>query len=129
MRRRSHIASLAAWVAATYSASVVDNVTNSCFFEDHEIAPPSTRNTYPVIARLCSCDDPSASTYPTNPLVSPPYTNSSFFVPNKYLKILFTASQCAHPGFSENWATVDVANAISGLVPIAAYIRDPTASR
>src|SRR5277367_6563720 len=83
MRQRSHIASLAAWVAAMYSASVVDNVTNSCFFEDHETPPPSTRNMYPEIARLCSCDAPSASTYPSRPLLSPPYTNSSFFVPNR----------------------------------------------
>src|SRR5277367_4905837 len=82
-RRRSHIASLAAWVVATYLASVVDNVTNSCFFEDHETAPPSTRNTYPEIARLCSCDAPSASTYPSKPRFSPPYTNSSFCVPNR----------------------------------------------
>jgi len=39
------------------------------------------------------------------------------------------ASQCAHPGLSENWATVEVTNAISGLVPIAAYINEPMASR
>jgi hypothetical protein len=41
-RRRNQTASLAAWVAATYSASVVDNVTNSCFLEDQETAPPSS---------------------------------------------------------------------------------------
>jgi len=52
-----------------------------------------------------------------------------FCVPRRYLNILFTASQCTHPGLSKNWATVDTANAISGRVPIAAYINEPTASR
>jgi hypothetical protein len=49
--------------------------------------------------------------------------------PPLYRKILFTASQCIQPGFSRNCATVDVANAMSGRVPTAVYIREPTASR
>ena len=121
-------ASFAAWVAATYLASVVYKVTNSCFFEDHETAPPSTRKTKPKIAHLCSCEAPSASTYPSNSLFSPPYVNSSFFVPHMYLKICFMASQCAHLRLSEHWVTVDTANAISSHVLIAAYINNPTAS-
>jgi hypothetical protein len=36
-----HCASFAAWVAAMYSASVVDRATIGCFFELHEMAPPS----------------------------------------------------------------------------------------
>ena len=51
---QNQIASLAAWVCVMYSASIVDNVTNSCFFEDQEMAPPSIIKTYPEIARLCS---------------------------------------------------------------------------
>ena len=41
-KRRSQMASLAACVCATYSASAVDNVTNSYFLEDQDTAPPST---------------------------------------------------------------------------------------
>ena len=68
MIRHNHNASLAAYVAATYSDSAVDSVTSSCFFEDHEIAPLLIRKTYPDIACRCSCDDPSASVYPSSPL-------------------------------------------------------------
>ncbi|KIK79624.1 hypothetical protein PAXRUDRAFT_160858 [Paxillus rubicundulus Ve08.2h10] len=50
MRRQSQIISFVACVAATYLASMVDRVTSSCFFEPHEIAPPSTRKAKPVIA-------------------------------------------------------------------------------
>src|SRR5882762_8065368 len=53
--------SFAACVVATYSASVVDRVTSSCFFNDHETAPLSIRMTKPEIAHLCSRDAPSAS--------------------------------------------------------------------
>ncbi|KIJ07284.1 hypothetical protein PAXINDRAFT_50172, partial [Paxillus involutus ATCC 200175] len=58
---RSQMASFEACVAATYSASVVERVTSSCFFDAHETAPPSSRNAYPDIARRCSWDAPSAS--------------------------------------------------------------------
>src|SRR5580765_3597332 len=43
--------------------------------------------------------------------------------------MVFTASQCADPGLSRNCATVDVANEMSGRVPLSAYPADPTASR
>ena len=81
INQQIHTTSFAVWVAATYSASVVDNVTSSCFFDDHDTALPLMRNTYPKIAHLCSCNAPSALTYPTSPLFSPPYTNSNFCVP------------------------------------------------
>src|SRR5882724_4789469 len=35
---QSHVASLVACVAATYSASVVDSATTGCFFKLHEMA-------------------------------------------------------------------------------------------
>ena len=63
---QSQMASFAAYIAARYSDSAVDSVTNSCFFEDHEIAPPLTRKTYPEMAWWCSCEDPSTSIYPSN---------------------------------------------------------------
>src|SRR5580693_2601153 len=44
MRERSHSASLPPCVAATYSLSVVESETISCRLDDHETAPPSTRN-------------------------------------------------------------------------------------
>ncbi len=43
-RLRSHRASFIPCVAATYSLSVVESETISCFFEDHDTAPPSMRN-------------------------------------------------------------------------------------
>jgi hypothetical protein len=89
-------------------------------FEDHKMASPSTRKTKPEITCLCSCKAPSASTYPSNPLFFTPYTNSSFCVLHRYLKICLTAFQCAHPGLSKNWPTIDMANAILGCVPIMA---------
>jgi hypothetical protein len=67
MSWHSQTASFAAWVIATYSASVIKSETSSCFLELQEIAPPSIMNVYPEIARLCSSDMPSASEYPSNP--------------------------------------------------------------
>jgi hypothetical protein len=42
---RIHIASFTTWVAAIYSASVVDRVIMDCFFELQDTAPPSMVNT------------------------------------------------------------------------------------
>ena len=39
-------------VAATSSASVVDNVTIGCFLEDYEIAPEPSMKTYPEVLFL-----------------------------------------------------------------------------
>ena len=47
MNIRIHRASLAACVAAIYSASVVDNAMIDCFFELQETAPPSIVKMYP----------------------------------------------------------------------------------
>ena len=41
----NQMASFAACIAAMYSASVVDNVTGSCFLVDQDTAPPSTMKT------------------------------------------------------------------------------------
>ncbi|KIK32661.1 hypothetical protein CY34DRAFT_100975, partial [Suillus luteus UH-Slu-Lm8-n1] len=57
----SQMASFAACVAATYSASVVESVTSSCFFELQDTAPPSSKNAYPEIACLCSWEALSTS--------------------------------------------------------------------
>jgi hypothetical protein len=82
MKAQIQMASFAAWVAATYSASVVDRVTISCLFELHETAPPSIRKTYPEIAWRSSFDIPSASVYPVMDLsVDRPRTNHRSFVP------------------------------------------------
>jgi hypothetical protein len=70
-----HMASFVAYVAAMYSDSAVDSVISSCFFEDQETAPPLTRKTYPEIACLYSCEDPSALVYPSSPLSVVPYIN------------------------------------------------------
>jgi hypothetical protein len=71
MSRRSQRPSFAACVAATYSASVVESATISCFLAPHETAPPSMRKAYPLIALRCSCILPSASVYPSNPFLLP----------------------------------------------------------
>ena len=42
--QRSHNASLAEYVAATYSDLAVNSVTISCFFKDHKMAPQLIRN-------------------------------------------------------------------------------------
>ncbi|KAH9911486.1 uncharacterized protein B0H18DRAFT_1168576 [Fomitopsis serialis] len=52
MKERSQMASLLACVSATYSASVVESVTSSWRFEDHETTPPLSIKTYPEIACL-----------------------------------------------------------------------------
>jgi len=41
----NHNPFFAAWVIVTYSASVVERVTNSYFFEDQDTALPSTMYT------------------------------------------------------------------------------------
>jgi len=43
MSRQSHRPSLAAWVAATYSASAVESMTSSCLHEAQLTAPPLSR--------------------------------------------------------------------------------------
>ena len=50
----NQINSLAVWVVPTYSASMVERVTSSCFLDDHDTAPLSTRTTKPEIAHLWS---------------------------------------------------------------------------
>lgn len=72
MKRRSQSAAFAAQVPAIYSASAVDNVMSSCFFEDQETALSSIRNAYHDITCLCSCDAPAESVYPSNPFVLDP---------------------------------------------------------
>ena len=63
--QRSQMPSLAACVAATYSASAVDKVISSCLRELHEMVLPSMRKVLPEMALLCSCNALSASVYPT----------------------------------------------------------------
>ena len=50
----NQINSLAVWVAPIYSASIVDNVMSSCFFDDQDTAPPSTRTAKPETMHLSS---------------------------------------------------------------------------
>ena len=115
------MASLAVWVIATYSDSVVDNEMRACFLEFQETALSSMQNVYPEIACQCSCELPSASLYPSMPswflhlgsshVSTPPLPsiNLASCVPFKYCITLLTASQCACPGFTLNCARYDMA--------------------
>ena len=78
MRWRSQMPSLAAWVAAMYSASVVDKVMSSCFFNAQVMAPPSRMY---AMACWCSWLAPSASVKPSSPHFPAPKVSASFFVP------------------------------------------------
>ena len=70
---RNHKASLAAWVCAIYSASVLDNAIMYCFFELQDTAPLPIWNEYPEIECRCFWPAQSASQYPsTRVLVRPP---------------------------------------------------------
>ena len=51
---RSHIASFAAFDAAIYSDSTVDNAMVGCFFDDQATLLPVTSNTKPPIDHLVS---------------------------------------------------------------------------
>ena len=85
MNQCSQSASLAAYVAATYSDSAVDSVTKPCFFEDHGMAPPFIRKMYTDIVCRCSCEDPSALAYPSRPLSVIPYISFQSFVIEKFV--------------------------------------------
>ena len=47
----SQIASLAKWLVAMHSDSVVDNVMVGCFLHFHEMTPTPIKYTYPVVDR------------------------------------------------------------------------------
>ena len=48
-RRQSQMASLVAWVADMYSASIEDRATVTCRLDDQLTGHPLTRNVYPVV--------------------------------------------------------------------------------
>lgn len=96
----SQIASLVAWVCATYSASQEDKETVGCLFEDQLIAPLPILNRKPEVERRVSISPAqSESVYPTNGLGSPQKVNSSFVVPWRYCMIRLVARICWGPGF------------------------------
>src|SRR4051794_18370070 len=112
-----------------YSASVVDKAIVGCLLQFHEIAPTPTKNTYPVVdRRSLASPAQSASQYPRKAMCLPPRHNLRSKVPCKYLKMRFTAPQCAGPALDMNWLTMLTANARSARVPTMAYINDPTAA-
>ncbi|KAG1871528.1 hypothetical protein F4604DRAFT_1926263 [Suillus subluteus] len=92
-------------VAATYSASANENVTNSCFLDPQSIAPLSMSSMKPVIACQCSWEAPSASAQ----LMSP----------------LFIVPKCAQPGLLANCASIETANVMSS---ISFNLEDPLAA-
>ncbi|KAJ7216871.1 hypothetical protein B0H12DRAFT_1272835 [Mycena haematopus] len=108
---RSQPASFAACVIATYSASVVERETISCFLELQEMAPPSIMNANPEIARLCSCDFLFSLFFILFSLVlillssfSFGFRHSSFFIMTLAARCSspLSPSPCSHPPYLAN---------------------------
>ncbi len=86
----SQIASLVAWVFATYSASQEDKKTAGYLFEDQLIAPLPILNKNSEIEQRVSISLTSSKlVYPTNGIRSPRKINSNFVVPRRDSMIHF----------------------------------------
>src|SRR4051794_29314757 len=99
------MASLVAFEATMYSASMVDNAMVGCFFDDQEIEPPAMSKTKPPIDHLISTScTQSESVHPTRSMPSPgpPKVSPKCTMPFKYLSMHFIASKWAFPGFATN---------------------------
>ena len=89
----SHISSQVALVAATYSASVEDNPTVACFFDDQYITLDPNWNMYPFVLFRSFIHPPqSLSVYPIS-LYSffTSYKISYVFIPLMYCRMLLAA--------------------------------------
>ena len=81
----NHMACIVALELAMYSASVEESTTISCFFEDHAMAPPPMRNTYPETDQRSIVDDAqSASEYPST-WMSTNLLLSSYVIPKSFV--------------------------------------------
>ena len=129
MKFFSHIASFAASLAAIYSHSQVESAIVSCLELFQEIAPPFRVKTQPDWERKLSLSVwKLASLYPTTLKSSlPPRVRTQSLVLRRYLRIFFTAVQCALPGFAWYLLTMLRAKATLGRVHVIAYMVDPTA--
>src|SRR5438067_13747662 len=91
--------SLAASVAAMYSASVVESATVACLFDFQVTAPPLSKITYPDVDLKSSTSDwklESVKPSMTNSFAA--YTKRRSGVCLRYLSMVFAAPQWAVPG-------------------------------
>ena len=100
------------------------------------IAPTSTRRSASRVHNILSVVEVlfpglplvvmSESVKPSSIGFPNPYLRQTFEVPFKYLSIHFIATQCSRPGLLIYQLTALIANAMSDLVQIIAYIKVPT---
>ena len=109
---------------AMYSASVEDCAVTFCLPDFQVIAPSAARKTYPVVDFPSSQSAYAASPNPLKVTIlsgSALYVIPYVHVPDKYLRIRFTAITCYILGFAMYDANRFTAKAISGRVEIAIY--------
>ena len=131
--------SLIACDIAIYSASVVDKYISDFNLEAHSIGQflylmiyPVREYTEAVLSDLFIDHPPakSASTNHSSPLSFFGYIISPFyFMPFRYLMILFTPLSCEAFGLAENLAAECVAYAMSGLDEPKIYFSRPIIDR
>ena len=127
MKLYNQIISSLAFVAATYSASIVESETTYCSFEIQLTVVPPTVNTYHVVLLPLSLSPAIfASTYPCRIMSEPPKHHACEVVPLKYLRIHCTAFQCSLLGLFIYLLTTPTSCIILGLVHAMAYIKLPT---
>ena len=118
----SHAACHPVLASSIYSASPTDNATIFCHWDAQDIAPFSIKKTCPDVEWWSSLLSPqSESEYLIN-LASevPSYLILDSFMPLRYWSTYFVCLICSFDGLLLNHDNLIAANAILGLVPIAA---------
>ena len=114
------------WLVVIYSASHVDNAMVR-FLHFHEMIPMPIRNKYLVVDLMSFAFlAQSALQNPLEEISLPLRHNLKSKVPFKYPMMRFAAIQCGGSVFNMNWLIVLTTNAISALVTIITYMKDPT---
>ena len=120
----NQVISLLAYVAATYSASIVESATTFCSFEIQlTIVPAIVKNYLVALLLLPLSLSISTSTYPCRIVFGPLKHNAWEVVPLKYPRIHYIAFQCSLLRFFIYLLITPTACVISGLVHTMAYIK------
>ncbi len=125
----SQVASFAARVNATYSASVDDKATVAYRLERQLTRSPFSMKMNLDVDFLVTWS-PAKSESEQHlminfPLLSPLYVIPTVLVAFRYRMMVFKASVCCREGFLANRLTTDVAKTMSGLVSTIENISDP----
>ena len=107
-----------------YSASPTESATVFFHCDAQDIHPFTIKKTCPDVEWQSSLfSSQSESEYPINPAFEPPlYLMQSPLVPLRYLRTCFMCLTCVSDGLLLYCDSHVAANAMSGLVPMAAYI-------